>query len=467
MIRLFNQYVALKSVLLVALESVIVTLSLIGAASLRFWGHPSQFQSMVLVPFFAVKALVVVITIQMCCYYNNLYDFHTFRRRQEELIGLGQSEGQACVLLGLLYFAVPDLMLGRGILLIAVLLAGPLIAACRAALDSSWSNTALKQNVLILGSGDLAGALACQFTSRADLNLCIVGFLQAGRDPEHPASLAGYKLLGEMKDLTSAVRNEGVDKIIVALDERRQVLPVHELVRLRMEGIVVEDAQTAMTALSGRVMLDTVQPIWFVFSRGFRRSTIMLAVKRFLDIVCATLGLILTAPIMALTAVVIVLDSGWPVFYQQRRVGLGKRCFNILKFRSMTNNAEGDGARWASAGDQRVTRVGRFLRKYRLDEFPQFINVLRGDMSFVGPRPERPEFVEQLRKEILYYDERHTVRPGITGWAQVQYDYGGSVEAAYRKLEYDLFYLQNMSAIFDIMIIVQSVRTVLSGKGGR
>jgi sugar transferase (PEP-CTERM system associated) len=467
MIRLFNQYVAIKSVFLVILESLVVALSLVCAVSLRFWGNPSAFESIVLKPFFVVQVLVVVMTIQMCCYYNNFYDFHTLRRRQEEFIGLGQSVGQACVMLGILYFAAPDLMLGRGILLIGVLLAAPLIALSRVALDSSWSNVALKQRVLILGTGELAGALVRQFALRPDLNLSIVGFLHVGRSPEKTTPFTGYKVLGGIEDLTSAVRTANADKIIVALDERRQILPVRELVRLRMEGIVVEDAQTAMTALSGRVCLDTVQPSWFVFSGGFRRSRIMLVVKRLLDIVCATLGLVLALPVMAITALAILLDSGRPVFYLQRRVGRANRCFNVIKFRSMGTDAEEGGARWASAGDHRVTRVGGFLRKYRLDEFPQFINVLRGDMSFVGPRPERPEFVEQLRSEIPYYDERHTVRPGITGWAQVQYEYGATVEAAFHKLEYDLFYLKNMSTMFDIMIMAHSVRTVLSGKGGR
>jgi sugar transferase (PEP-CTERM system associated) len=467
MIRLFNQYVAIKSIFLVVLESLIVGFSLVCAVSIRFWGHPSGFEAIVLKPFFVAQALVVVITIQICCYYNNFYDFHTMRSRQEEFIGLGQSMGQACVILGILYFAAPDLMLGRGILLIGVMLAGPLVALSRVALDNSWSKVALKQRVLILGTGELAGSLARQFTLRPDLNVSIVGFLHEGRSPEKSAPLAGYKVLGGIEDLTSAVRSAAAAKIIVALDERRLILPVRELVRLRMEGIVVEDAQTAMTALSGRVCLDTVQPSWFVFSGGFRRSRIMLAVKRLIDIVSATLGLIISLPVMAVIALALLLDSGRPIFYLQRRVGRANRCFNVIKFRSMRTDAEEAGARWASDGDDRVTRVGRILRKYRLDEFPQFVNVLRGDMSFVGPRPERPEFVEQLRNQIPYYDERHTVRPGITGWSQVQYGYGSTVQAASHKLEYDLFYLKNMSMMFDIMIIAQTVRIVLSGKGSR
>jgi sugar transferase (PEP-CTERM system associated) len=444
-----------------------VVVSLICAVSIRFWGDPAAFEAMVFVPLFAVRALLVVITVQICLYYNDLYDFHSVRSRQEQAIGLGQSVGQACVLLGILYFLAPDLMIGRGVLVIGMVLGYPLIAINRLALDSNWSTSALKQKVLILGAGELAGSLATQFTRRADLNLCLVGLIDGGCDPVDSTALTGYKILGGIEDLATIVRRTGVGKIIVALTERRGTLPVRELVRLRMEGIVIEDAQTAISALTGRVCLNTVQPSWFVFSDGFRRSNVMLAVKRFLDIVCATLGLILTAPLMALVALAVRIDSPGPVIYRQRRVGLGGRCFRVLKFRSMRTNAENAGAVWAIESDPRVTRVGAFLRKFRLDEFPQFINVIRGEMSFVGPRPERPEFVEQLRREIPYYDERHTVRPGITGWAQVQYEYGASVEAAFRKLEYDLFYLKNMSTLFDMVIIADTARTILSGKGGR
>jgi sugar transferase (PEP-CTERM system associated) len=468
MIRLFNQYVAIKSIFLVMLESLLVGVSLVGAAGLRFWNNPAEFQSFVNSPFFSVQAVVVVMMVQLCFYYNDLYDFHALRRRQDQLISMGQSMGQACVLLGVLYFIVPSLMLGRGVFLIGVILGSTLIAASRVLLDSKWYEAALKQRILILGAGELAGEVARQLASRPDLNLSIVGFLQAETNTGGVSPVAGFRVLGSTPDLWSVVRATHAEKIIVALEERRQVLPVRELVRLKMEGVIVEDAQTTMSALSGRVWLDTVHPSWFVFSDGFRRSKILLAIKRFSDIVCSALGLILSLPLMAVVAVAVKLDSKGPIIYRQRRVGLRGRCFNVLKFRSMSSDAErNNGAQWATAGDLRVTRVGRVLRKFRLDEFPQFVNVIRGDMGFVGPRPERPEFVEDLRKEIPYYDERHTVRPGITGWAQIQYEYGASVEAACRKLEYDLFYLKHMSLLFDIVIIFGTIRTILSGRGGR
>jgi sugar transferase (PEP-CTERM system associated) len=240
------------------------------------------------------------------------------------------------------------------------------------------------------------------------------------------------------------------------------------LVRIRVQGVRVEDAPSTMAALTGRVWLDTVKPSWFVFSDGFRRARLIVLCKRIFDIIFSLIGLVLSLPIMAVVAAAIRLESRGPVIYKQSRVGLGGRCFNVLKFRSMRADAEAkSGAQWAQSDDPRITLVGRYIRKFRLDELPQFINVIRGDMSFVGPRPERPVFVDMLRKEISYYDERHSVRPGLTGWAQVQYPYGASIEDAFRKLEYDLFYLKNMSLSFDVAIIFQTIRTVCTGHGAR
>jgi exopolysaccharide biosynthesis polyprenyl glycosylphosphotransferase len=222
-----------------------------------------------------------------------------------------------------------------------------------------------------------------------------------------------------------------------------------------------------MAALTGRVWLNAVRPSWFVFSDGFHRSRITNLIKRSLDICFGLLGFMISLPVMVLVAIAVKLESPGPVLYRQERIGWRSKTFEVLKFRSMRTDAEKDGAQWATINDSRVTGIGKHLRKFRLDELPQFWNVLRGDMSFVGPRPERAVFIAELRKHIPYYDERHSVRPGLTGWAQVQYPYGASVEDAYRKLEYDLFYLKNMSVLFDFAIVFQTIRTVLTAKYGR
>ncbi|MBV8847298.1 MAG: TIGR03013 family PEP-CTERM/XrtA system glycosyltransferase [Bryobacterales bacterium] len=463
--RVFSQYVAVKSILLLVLEGLIAAFSLIGATWLRFFSEPEQFTAMLGNPIYWLRVLVVVVALLVAFYCNKLYDFNALRSRQEyfrqdQMIRLVESVAYVCFPLALLYYFVPDLMLGRGIALISIALMLPLIAWCRLAVSSG----VLEQKVLIIGAGELAEAVSKEFSSRADLHLSVVGFL-TGPDRRDAMPAPGCRVLGAVEDLMSVARSTQANRIIVALQERRRALPVRDLVRLRMEGVEIEDAQTAMASLSGRVSLSTIQPSWFVFSDGFRRSEALFAIKRTIDFVCAILGLILTLPIMAIVALAIKLDSEGPAMYRQRRVGLAGRVFEVLKFRSMRTDAEKDGPKWASSRDSRITRIGGFLRKYRFDELPQFWNVIRGDMSFVGPRPERPEFVEQLREVIPYYDERHTVRPGITGWAQVQYEYGASVEAACRKLEYDLFYLKNMSALFDLRIIYKTIETVLTGKG--
>jgi sugar transferase (PEP-CTERM system associated) len=322
--------------------------------------------------------------------------------------------------------------------------------------------------VVILGTGQLALELARELTRREDLNMKLEGLISGASNGGAEESVFGVPVLGSVLELESIAKQRDVSRIIVALEDRRGVLPTRELVTLRVRGVRVDDASTALSALTGRVSLRTVKPSWFVFSDGFHRSRWNDILKRVLDLVVGMVGLILSAPVMALVALAVRWDSRGPVIYRQTRVGRMGKCFQVLKFRSMRTDAElKNGAQWATADDPRVTRIGKALRKYRLDELPQFINVIRGEMSFVGPRPERPEFVEDLRKTIPYYDERHSVRPGLTGWAQVQYSYGASIEDAFNKLEYDLFYLKHLSITFDMAIIVQTIRIVFSGRGGR
>jgi sugar transferase (PEP-CTERM system associated) len=280
--------------------------------------------------------------------------------------------------------------------------------------------------------------------------------------------VVGFPVLGSTSDIEAVAARCNLSRIIVALEDRRGTLPIRELVTLRVRGLRVDDATTALSALTGRVSLRAVKPSWFVFSEGFHRSKWNEVLKRVLDLAAGIIGLLISIPLMILVALAIRLESKGPVIYRQTRVGRKNKPFELLKFRSMSVDAEKEnGAQWATQNDPRVTRIGSFLRKYRLDELPQFINVIRGNMSFVGPRPERPCFVEQLREQIPYYDERHSARPGITGWAQVSYPYGSNVEDAAHKLEYDLFYLKNMSLTFDFAIIFATIRIVVSGRGAQ
>lgn len=467
MLRVFNQYVSPKTVLLMVVESAVIALSLLCAVKLRFWNDPAEFSSYVSFPDFAVQSTVIVLVCLACFYFNELYDLRTGYGTVERVLRIEQSLGAASLLLGCLYFLFPNLLLSRGVFLIGMVLVTAFVMLTRKVLDTMWQLTVPTQRVMILGTGPLALEIARELTRRGDLSIKLEGFICSPGN-QHHQDIFGFPVLGPVTELESITQNREISRIIVALEDRRGALPARELVTLRVRGVSVEDAPTALSGLTGRISLAAVRPSWFVFSDGFRRSKWNEFLKRVLDLVVALVGLALALPVMALVALAVRFDSKGAVLYRQTRVGRTGRPFEVLKFRSMRIDAEKDGAaQWATENDPRVTRVGGFLRKYRFDELPQFFNVIRGDMSFVGPRPERPCFIEELRKMIPYYDERHSVRPGITGWAQVQYKYGSSVEDAAKKLEYDLFYLKHMSLSFDLAIIFQTIRIVIGGHGGR
>jgi len=466
MFRIFSQYVSAKTILLIFLENVLIALSLLLGARLRFWNSPAEFENYVQFPDFILQVITVTVIFQVALYYGNLYNPALIRQRRELIMALGQALGGGTVVVGLVYYLVPRLLIGRGVFFIGMSLVLASFVLSRVALDHAWTLAAPTGTILILGTKELAATVARELRKRDDLNLRIIGFV--GERADAPEEFCGQTVFGHDSQLESLIRDHRVTRVIVALEDQRGCLPVRDLVKLRVQGIRIDDAHSTVAALTGRVWLHTVKPSWFVFSEGFHRARLGLAAKRVCDLTCALVGLVLALPIMALTALVIRLDSKGPIIYRQTRVGLKGATFNVLKFRSMRVDAEtGKGAQWASKNDPRVTKVGRFLRKCRLDELPQLINVIRGEMSFVGPRPERPVFVDQLREQIAYYDERHSVRPGLTGWAQVQYPYGASVEDAFRKLEYDLFYLKNMSISFDLLILLQTVRIVFTGKGAQ
>jgi sugar transferase (PEP-CTERM system associated) len=274
-------------------------------------------------------------------------------------------------------------------------------------------------------------------------------------------------ILGDYSDIPALCTEGHVDRIIVALDERRGTFPVEQLLLCRLKGIRIDDGMTFTEELAGKLSIENLRPSSLIFSDGFKRSVIFKRIKRGFDVVLSIVGLAVTMPLNVLLSAAIKVDSPGPVLYKQERVGKDGRLFRLLKFRSMREDAEPNGPVWADVSDDRTTRVGKVIRKLRLDEIPQMLNVLRGEMSFVGPRPERPFFVEQLRKELPYYFQRHTVKPGITGWAQIKYPYGASKEDALEKLKYDYYYIKHMSLIFDLMVIMETIKTVLLSRGAR
>lgn len=467
MLRLFNQYVSIRTAVLLPLDSALIAISFLLSARLAMWINPSNVVLNDMRQGFTWQTALSAGLLQVCFYYNDLYDLRLTPNRADLIIRLVQSVGAACLILGFLYFIIPALLIGQVILFPALALTLALSVGVR--LAASRGLTQGQAKVLIFGTGEMAMTVYREISRREDLSLRVIGFVAEADSPklETGTMLLGKPLIQSIQEVEALAEKEGVARIVVALKDNRGGLPVRSLVKVRMLGVQIQDAHSLVSSLTGRVWLDLVRPSWFVFSEGFRRSRFTIVWKRALDLAFAILGVAVSSPLMILTALIVWLDSGRPILYKQTRVGRGGRPFELLKFRSMRQDAEANGAQWAGKNDPRVTRIGAFLRKYRLDELPQFFNVIRGEMSFVGPRPERPVFVDELRTRISYYDERHLVRPGITGWAQISYAYGASVEDAKSKLEYDLFYLQNMSFMFDCAIILRTVRTVLFGSGAR
>ncbi|MCG6118431.1 MAG: TIGR03013 family PEP-CTERM/XrtA system glycosyltransferase [Aquimonas sp.] len=367
-----------------------------------------------------------------------------------------------------LQYLMPVSPIGRGVMFLAMLLGFVSIVLTRLLALRSVGVEAVRRRVLVLGAGHKAELINTRLRRLSDRRTFqIVGFVPMPGDADaiEPAMRLDPEagLLANLCDLD-------VDEIVIAVDERRGILPMDELIQARLRGIAITELGSFFEHESGKVKMNVVSPSWLVFSSGFNAGAFRSTSKRAFDIAAAGLLLVLAAPLMALTALLIWVESGFrgSIIYRQERVGQGGVHFRVLKFRSMREDAEKDGvARWAQTDDDRITRVGRVIRKLRIDELPQVLNVLRGAMSFVGPRPERPSFVDQLTREIPYYALRHTVKPGITGWAQLRYAYGASVKDAEEKLKYDLYYVKNHSLMFDLLVLLQTFEVVIFGKGAR
>ena len=376
------------------------------------------------------------------------------------------ADASAVGLSALIYYFLPDIAVGRGVLALMAMIGAVTLGTARLIFERVVDESVFKRRVLVYGAGKRAASLL-ELRRRSDMRgFKIVAFIAAEGDQ---VTAAAERLTTRPSDLFLwAVENQ-VDEVVVAMDDRRRGFPMHEFLECRLAGIDVLELPTFLERETGKVRLDVLSPSWIIFGGGFRASPLQRALERGFDIL-ASLGLLVgTLPFMLLAVLAIRIEDGLkaPVLYRQRRVGHHGEHFDVLKFRSMTVDAEQGEALWAVKDDPRVTKVGNVIRKTRIDELPQLLNVLRGEMSFVGPRPERPEFVERLEQKIPYYRERHTVKPGITGWAQLCYPYGSSEKDALEKLQYDLYYVKNRSLIFDLAILVQTVEVVLWGKGAR
>lgn len=459
----FKRDLPLRNLLFVLGEGILIYVAVLTAALIRFGNFNDSFLSGDVLS----KALVVMVVCQICLYYNELYDLRVTDTYLELGLRLTKALGIASIVLAVVYYFIPNFIIGHGIFFLSLILLTLLVVSWRYSYSWVLKRRMFTERVMILGSGSLSEEIIKEMRGRRDSGYQVVGlvFTNSASSSSIPHDIPVFSISQPLCELADSLR---VKRIIVAMDERRGMLPAGELLCCRVKGIEIVEGETLYEKLAGKIYVEKLNPSWLIFSDGFHTTMTTRLMKRAVGLVTASLGLVLTMPLIALIAVAIKLDSRGPVFFKQERCGNGNRVFSLYKFRSMIHNAEeGTGPCWAVDDDSRVTRVGRILRKYRLDEIPQMWSVLKGDMSFVGPRPERPEFVKDLEQIIPYYSQRHSVKPGITGWAQVCYGYGASVQDAIEKLKFDLFYIKNMSLIMDLMILWKTAKIVLLKSGAR
>lgn len=401
-------------------------------------------------------------------YFYDLYDYTVMGNRRELMLRLVQALGIAWALLALLFYFVPSLLIGRGVSVISVPIVLVLLLVWRIFIHLLTGHPEIGEKILVVGTGKSAIDTAEAVWERRDAGYRIVGFVTENGATPH-TKIGESEIVGTVDELDSLIKTEKVDRIVIAVRERRGTFPTETLLKMSLAGDVnIEECTSFFERVTGKVHIDMLRPSWLIFAGRRRDTRLKIVIREVAHRGLALAGLIVSFPIAVFTAIVIKLESKGPIFYRQERVGKNGRIFKVIKFRSMRTDAEKDGKPvWATADDNRVTRIGGIIRKIRVDEIPQFWNIIKGEMSFVGPRPERPHFVEQLAEEIPFYEHRHLTAPGLTGWAQIKYPYGASVEDARQKLQYDLYYIKNQSLALDLVIIFETVKTVLFSRGGR
>jgi len=456
-IRLFKVYYPVRTLALLVVEALVVGSSFLLAT---LWRNPETSWIVLNADRGYWKILGVTGIVLLLSHGFDLYDSSNLGARWDQIVRLLFVLGIVAIALSAVGFLFPSFMPGNGSALTGLIIMTVLLFGWRGAYFWLIRLPYFRERVYVLGTGERAQRLLNGLRQRSELGIEVVGWT-GNIEGELTRETVAHHLLG-------VAENTGVHRVIVAMPDRRGTLPVEELLDLRLRGVSVEEATSWLEKITGRIEVEHLYPSWLIFADGFRFSTFFRLVRRVLNFSVAFLGLLLSLPLLPFIILAVKLDSAGPVLYRQKRVGRGGDPFYCYKFRTMRQDAEADtGATWATDDDPRITRVGKFLRSARLDEIPQLWCVLKGDMHFVGPRPERPEFVEWLSKEIPYYGVRHMVRPGITGWAQVQYKYGNTLEDAREKLQYDLFYIKNASLGLDLLIMFQTIKIVLLGRGAQ
>jgi sugar transferase (PEP-CTERM system associated) len=455
---MFDLFRSPRRFLLFLFEGVLSAVLLLVAACFRLGMHEG-----LTMEYGTTKTVLFATIIQGAAYYAGLYDLVATRTARTIFQRTLQALAFALVTLLIIFYVVPPLAVGRGIFLMAIALVATMLPAWRILYQSVSTSAGFFRRTLILGNGELARELEKMLREQSDLGLELVGMLCRDRQQVAPAT----GVIGIYKDLYEIVMREQIQVVLVAYPDRRGTLPVEQLLEVKFRGVEVYEGVDFYEREMGKIFVKELKPSQLIFSEGFTARTTTRRMKRILDVVSATVGIILASPLIVLTALAIRLESPGPILYRQVRAGEFGKLFTILKFRSMRIDAEKDGAQFAKENDNRVTMVGKFIRKTRLDELPQLWNVLKGEMSMVGPRPERPVFIEQLEQQVPYFKQRLYVKPGVTGHAQVRCRYGASAEDMLEKLQYDLYYIKSYTLLFDISIMVDTVKVVLLRIGAR
>lgn len=390
-----------------------------------------------------------------------------YRRLFDNITRISVAMGIGSVILALIYYIVPSMFLGRGVTAIAIILSMLASIIIRLFIFKYINDSRLRRRVLVFGAGDSAQYIKDQHDQSNNCGSYLVGFIAI---PEEPHKVSTDNLIHYDRPLLQIVESHDCDEVVICMDDRRKGFPSQELIDCKLSGINIINPVDYLEREQGKLNLKYMNPSWMIFGNGYHRTSINDVIARLFDIIASVSILLLTLPVLLVTAFLIALESGFkhPIFYRQKRVGQHGEAFYLYKFRSMIVDAEvGGKAIWASQNDPRITRIGAFIRKTRIDELPQIFNILKGDMRLVGPRPERPQFVEELADKIPYYQRRHSIKPGLAGWAQLKYPYGASEDDAYQKLQYDLYYVKNNNVLMDFFILVQTAEIVIFGKGAR
>ncbi|MCC7062716.1 MAG: TIGR03013 family PEP-CTERM/XrtA system glycosyltransferase [Planctomycetes bacterium] len=479
MSTLAEQIIPRRKLLLMLCETVIFTVVLLAGTS----SPPLSTKSFLLFEpsLDLLHGLLSCFTIAVICQaslsYNDLYDWKTAQNRAELGNRLVHSCGYSLVMLAFLVLVAPSLFVFPGIndvsdetwkLILLLGIGFGVVYLFRHAFHWFFYKWRFGERIVVLGSSTEAQLLARMVLDNPMAGYELLGIIEEPGQPPLSPGAGDPPILGNLNNLRALCRDEGISRVVVALRERRGMVPVDTLLECRMDGVQIEEREVMYERLTGKLAVESMRPSYLIYGRGFAKDPLTMVSKRLLDIFTSLIGLTLSLPICLVAMLLIKLTSKGPIFFCQERTGQDGVPFKLIKFRTMRTDAEKEsGPVWAQKNDSRVTAVGKIMRLSRIDEIPQFLNILRGQMSFVGPRPERPHFVEQLKKEIPFYPLRHTVKPGLTGWAQVRHPYGASIDDAREKLRYDLYYIKNLNLVFDLNIILRTVSVILRGKGAR